>query len=89
MGRVRDEDLEPEVEFFYYYIECFFELGTCRSGDGPIPFTAIYEYSKIYNEYEFDEFLYIIRLLDDVYLQHRVRKENKDANSNKNNSSSR
>ena len=90
MGRLKEDDMQPDIEPFNYYIECFFELHTCRNGEGPIPFTAIYQFANIYNEYEFDEFLYIIRLLDDVFLEHRLRKskeKSKDDNSNKNHKS--
>jgi len=86
-GTLKDKDKEPYLGPLDYYVNCFFELGTCRSDGGPIPFTSIFEFSKIYNEYDFDEFLYIIRLMDDVYLKHRSR-ENKDGDSNKNNKGS-
>lgn len=87
MGRLKEEDIEPDASSFAYYIDCFFELSTCRNNGGSIPFTAIYQYAQIYNEYDFDEFLYIIRLLDDVYLEYQQNRNNvkegsKDANSN-------
>lgn len=87
MGRIKPEDQMPDIEPFYYYIESFFELHTCRNNEGPIPFTAIHNFAKIYNEYDFDEFLYIIRLLDDVFLEQKLKKSkerSKDDNANKN-----
>lgn len=40
---------------------------------GPIPFTAIIEYYRIYFNYadmdELDEFIYLIRRMDDTYLE--------------------
>jgi len=47
------------------------ELSTARQsgmGIGPIPFTAIVEYFKIYELEDFDEFAYIIRRLDNVFM---------------------
>lgn len=38
-------------------------------GIGPIPFTAIAEYSRIYELSDFDEFAYIIRRMDIVFLE--------------------
>lgn len=40
---------------------------------GPIPFTAIVEYSKVYPVGEFEEFHYVIRVMDNSYL--RVEEE--------------
>lgn len=36
---------------------------------GPIPFTAIVEYSRIYDVGDFDEFMGVIRALDYTYLK--------------------
>lgn len=38
-------------------------------GIGPIPFTAIAEYFRIYELDDFDEFAYIIRRMDSVFLE--------------------
>lgn len=60
---------------------------------GPIPFTAIVEYFRIYELSDFEEFNYVIRGMDKVYLeldQERNNKESKggkkgNVNSNKKN----
>lgn len=57
---------------------------------GPIPFTAIVEYFKIYGLSDFDEFSYVIRRMDRAYLD--LNKDVKgaskpDAESNKKNNS--
>jgi hypothetical protein len=74
---------KPEVDAFNFYIEAFNELSTCRPigmGEGPIPFTSIAEYAKIYEVEqgeEFLEFLYYIRAMDSEYLKARS-KDSKD-----------
>jgi hypothetical protein len=52
---------------------------------GPIPFTAIVEYAKLYEvaEDEFDEFIYIIRAMDSEYLK-QEKKASKGSNANSN-----
>lgn len=70
-GKLRAEDHEPEIEPFKFYLDSFRELGTCRLNTmavGPIPFTAIVEYSKLYDVGDFDEFLYYIRVMDNTLL---------------------
>lgn len=52
---------------------------------GPIPFTAIVEYSRIYEVGDFDEFLYIIRLLDNTYMELESKKASKSSGSNRTN----
>jgi len=80
---LKPDSKKPEVEAFNFYISAFNELGTCRSsgmGEGPIPFTSIAEYAKIYKieqGEEFFEFLYYIRAMDSEYLKVRS-KESKD-----------
>ena len=92
-GSLSPEDVEPEIGPFTYYFECFKELSTCRNigmGLGPIPFTAIVEYSKIYQIEDFDEFLYLIRRMDDKFLELESKKRtanNGSTNSSKNNNS--
>lgn len=74
------DDIAPEIGPFTFYLEAFRELSTCRPsgfGTGPIPFTAIVEYSKIYNVEEFDEFLYFIRLMDSKVLELDKEKQKK------------
>jgi hypothetical protein len=68
----KEEDLEPEIGPFYFYLEAFHEIGTARSlgfGIGPIPFTAIAEYCKLFQIEDFEEFHYLMRRLDHVYLE--------------------
>jgi hypothetical protein len=72
--------MAPEIGAFNFYIEAFRELSTCRSsgfGLGPIPFTAIVEYSKIYDIEDFDDFLYFIRLMDSKILELERKKQDK------------
>lgn len=55
-----------------FYIDAFYELSSCRPFGltlGPIPFTAILEYSKIFYDGDFEEFLYLMRLMDREYLR--------------------
>lgn len=80
----RPEELEPSVEGFEFYLDAFRELGSCRPGGldiQPIPFTAIYEYSRIYHIAEgddFEDFLYVIRRLDNEYLDLRAAEVKKE-----------
>lgn len=70
-GMLEDRDLMPNIKGLEFYMSSFQELGTSRQismGVGPIPFTAIVEYSKIYDVGEFEEFLYVIRKMDETYL---------------------
>lgn len=63
---------KPDIEFLSFYLNAFSELGTCRHNGmavGNIPFTAIAEYAKIYNVENFEELLYIIRVMDNKYLE--------------------
>lgn len=83
-GRLTEEDIEPPTyEFFSHYVDAFHELNTCRnnmSGISPIPFTAIKEYFSMYGgEDSFDDFLYLIREMDNrlIFLEDKKRKEKK------------
>lgn len=38
---------------------------------GPIPFTAIVEYCKIYEVQDVEEFIYIIRVMDNKFISLR------------------
>ena len=74
----------PELGPFSYYVNAFAELSTTRPssfGVGPIPFTAIAEYVKIYEVEDFDDFLYFIRLMDSAVLK-QENKENKPNGGN-------
>lgn len=70
--------MEPCIEGLEFYRDAFFELSTCRASSGPIPFTAISEYCRIFNivnsPEELDEFIYVIRKMDDVYLKNEREK---------------
>lgn len=80
------DDLAPNIEPFSFYIEAFRELSSCRPqgfGTGPIPFTAIVDYSKIYNVEDFDEFLYFVRLMDSKVLELENKKMRKEDGSRK------
>ena len=43
-------------------------------GIGPVPFSSIVQYAKVFGISEFDDFLYYIRLLDNTYLDHEGKK---------------
>lgn len=45
---------------------------------GPIPFTAIVEYSKIYGVHDFDDFVFVIRRMDNVFLELNSSSEKKE-----------
>ncbi len=89
-GSIGEKDLEPDVSYFQFYIEAFKELSSCRNSFmalGPIPFTAISEYFKIYGREsgyleDFDEFIYLIRRMDDTFLE-LVNAKNKKENTKK------
>jgi len=53
---------------------------------GPIPFTAIVEYARVYNIEELEDFIYYIRRLDNIYIESE-RKKNGKNNSDKSNKS--
>lgn len=55
-----------------FYLDAFRELSTSRPGGmeiQSIPFTAIAEYFRIYELSDFDEFAYIVRLMDRTFLE--------------------
>jgi len=69
---IREEDKEPDIAPFIFLVDSYKELSTCRTSGmspGPIPFTAIVEYAKIYNVEDFDDFLYYIRIMDNIVLE--------------------
>lgn len=77
-ARIRDA---PELKFgLELYWEAFLELSTCRGvvdgGVLPIPFTAIVEYAKIFDfdEEQTSDLLYLIRIMDGVYLTESERR---------------
>ena len=79
-GNLREEHIEPDIGPFQYYVECFFEINTSRStiSLAPIPFTSIVEYAKVYKIEDVEEFLYNIRVMDNVYLKHKEKKSAKN-----------
>lgn len=42
---------------------------------GPIPFTAIVDYTRLFEIPDFDEFSYVIRRMDQVYLELRSQEK--------------
>lgn len=71
-GKLKEKDREPNISGLEYYIDAFRELSTARPsslGVGQIPFTAVVEYFKIFPSDEFDEFLYLMRLMDKSYVE--------------------
>jgi len=77
--------MEPNIGPYGFYIEAFFEISTCRStgmGIGPIPFTSVVEYARIYNIEDVEDFLYYIRRLDATYLSFMEKKNNEQNNAN-------
>lgn len=64
--------MEPDIAPFVFWLDAFRELSSCRvngMGLGPIPFTSIIEYARIFKVDDFEEFLYIIRRMDDAVLE--------------------
>lgn len=95
---IKPEDQEPNIEGFGFYLDAFGELSTCRPGGMdllPIPFTAIAEYSRIYDIPESDEFRALIRAMDNTFLklhgdlQRREQSKNGANNTDPKNSSKR
>lgn len=81
MERGAKVDEAPDVDLVYFYVEAFSELSTCRiSGFGlsPIPFTAIVEYAKIYEVDDFEEFLYLIRVMDNTLINIKEKQKKTD-----------
>lgn len=63
--------MEPVIGPFRFYYDAWGELNSCRQigmSVGPIPFTAIVEYSRLYEVGDFEEFLFLIRKMDSVFL---------------------
>lgn len=64
--------MEPDITGLSYYAEAFFELGSCRVNTmslSPIPFTALVEYFKVYPVGDFEDFHYLIRVMDKKFLE--------------------
>jgi hypothetical protein len=69
-----DEDKLPDLGPLRFYADCFNELATCRVMGGPIPFTSIVEFARIYEIDDIAHFNDIIRYIDDAYLKAVERK---------------
>jgi hypothetical protein len=70
-GMLREEDREPEIDPYSFYMDAFRELSSCRInsfGPGQIPFTAIVEYARLFEVEDFPDFHFLIRLMDNVFL---------------------
>lgn len=70
-GLLRAEHEEPELGPFRYYYDAYRELSSCRAVGmalGPIPFTAVLEYSRLYDIGDFEEFLFLVRRMDNTFL---------------------
>ena len=50
-------------------------------GVGPIPFSSIYEYATIYEVEDFEEFRFVIRQMDDAYLEEQAKKNDTKAST--------
>ena len=77
-GLLRKEDEEPTFDHFHFYFDAFQELSSCRVSSmslGPIPFTAIVEYSRIYNVEDVEDFHFFIRLMDNTLLRLEAAKQ--------------
>lgn len=83
-GLLGQDDLEPRIAGLEFYMEAFRELGSCRPMSmvsGPIPFTAIVEYFRLYGDGEFDDFLYVIRRMDVAFLEYQAKNSEKGSKS--------
>lgn len=78
---LKEEDLCPIAWPYRFYIDAFQELNTCRPQGvsvGPIPFSEICQYAKIYEVEDFQEFLYIVRQMDGEFLRLNNNKAKQD-----------
>lgn len=85
---MRESDLYPNVENFAFYIDSFLELSSCRSSGfdiGPIPFTSIIQYASIYDVEDVEDFVFLIRAMDNKFVQLMKKANNGSSNTNKNN----
>lgn len=81
-GKLNEEI--PNILGLDYFAKCFFELNTCRN-NGPIPFTSIVEFANIKDIEEvmpFNDFLYVMRQMDGVYLDHLESERKKQSKQN-------
>lgn len=69
-----------------FYMEAFIELSSCRVSGlvlGPIPFTAIVEYSKLFYVGDFEDFHYYIRRMDNEFLRLQAEKSKSASSKSK------
>jgi hypothetical protein len=50
---------------------------------GPIPFTAIAEYSKLFDIEDFEEFHYLMRVMDNKFLEMETKKSKSSQSATK------
>ncbi len=69
MGKIKNEDLEPELGPFRYYLEIFFELNTTRneSEGEQISILSVRDYAAIF-DLDFFELWDIVRVVDSSFL---------------------
>ena len=77
-NRIQEKDKRPNLLELDYYVEAFLELSTCRdaSNGSPISFTDIVTYANIFDVGDLEEFIHIIRAMDNEYLLN-LRKKSK------------
>lgn len=71
-GFIKPEDQEPDVTGLDFFLESFREISTARPIGlevGPIPFTAIVDYARLFEVPDFDGFFQLMRRLDRVFLE--------------------
>ncbi len=71
-GFIPLDEQEPELGPLDFYLDAFRELSSCRPGGmglQAIPFTAIAEYSRIYELGDFEDFATVMRLMDNVFIK--------------------
>ena len=89
-GFIKPEQAEPNITGLDFYYDAFRELSSARPSGldlQAIPFTAIVEYSRIYELDDFDHFYRIMRLMDDNFLElhsEASKAEGKNASTNSN-----
>lgn len=87
-GFIKPEDAEPYLGPLDFYLEAFGELSTCRPGGmelQAIPFTAIIEYSRIYELEDGEDFAYLMRLMDRNFMRLSRAANAKGKNANNGN----
>jgi hypothetical protein len=86
-GFIKPEDAQPYLGPLDFYTEAFTELGTCRPVGmalAPIPFTAIIEYSRLYELDDIEEFAYLMRLMDGTFMRLSRIEQSKGDNASRN-----